>query len=246
MQVLIKGVFSMKFILKTEKNKNGNKILSKEVKDGQVYYMAKNEKGQTGIVNRQWVYENKDNILNATVSIDGKILYSESKGSNKELEKQLKIVKSVYEWVFSNFDATYYKSQGLIEFIGRTGGYDDGEMVHVVEVKNLYDLEELFNNLYSVIDNFDPDYEAKLSKDMTDVYKHCSEIDDEDIDFDEEYRNLQWRYEAIRDYKEDVLVPLTFGWRTKLGNKGYDSKYAEELNKVYGFKGLEDVISIED
>ena len=81
---------------------------------------------------------------------------------------------------------------------------------------------------------------------MTDVYKHCSEIDDEDIDFDEEYRNLQWRYEAIRDYKEDVLVPLTFGWRTKLGNKGYDSKYAEELNKVYGFKGLEDVISIED
>lgn len=236
----------MKFVLKTEKNKNGNKILSKEVKDGQVYYMAKNEKGQTGIVSRQWVYENKDSILNATVSIDGKILYSENKGSNKELEKQLKIVKSIYEWVFSNFDATYYKSQSLIEFIGRTGGYDDGEMVHVVEVKNLYDLEELFNNLYSVIENFDPDYEAKLSKDMTDVYKHCSEIDDEDIEFDEEFRYLQWRYEAIRDYKEDELKPLTLGWRVKLDKKGYDSKYAEELNRVYGFKGLEDVISIQD
>lgn len=236
----------MKFVLKTEKNKNGNKILSKEVKDGQVYYMAKNEKGQTGIVSRQWVYENKDSILNATVSIDGKILYSENKGSNKELEKQLKVVKSIYEWVFSNFDATYYKSQSLIEFIGRTGGYDDGEMVHVVEVKNLYDLEELFNNLYSVIENFDPDYEAKLSKDMTDVYKHCSEIDDEDIEFDEEFRYLQWRYEAIRDYKEDELKPLTLGWRVKLDKKGYDSKYAEELNRVYGFKGLEDVISIQD
>ena len=236
----------MKFVLKTEKNEKGNKVLSKIIKNGEVSYIAKNEKGQIGHVSRQWVYENKDNILNATVSVDGKIMYSENKGSNKELEKQLKIVKSVYADVFSNFDVKLYKGQNLIEFIGTTYGLDDGEMIHSIEIKNPYDLKELFHNLYVVVDNFDPDNEAKLTNNVSHIYKHCSEINDEDIEEDDDYAYLKWRYEAICDYKEQILKPLTFGWKIKVDNMGYDLKYAEKLNEVYGLKGLGDVISIVD
>lgn len=65
----------MKYILKTEVNENGNKVLSKEKHNGDTFYIARDEQGNVAMVDRDWVIKNKDAILNVSISIDGKINY---------------------------------------------------------------------------------------------------------------------------------------------------------------------------
>ena len=223
----------MKYILKTEVNKNGNTVLSKEKRSSKIVYLAKDENGNTGIVDRQWVLRNRDNILNISISSDGKISFS----NDNSLEKQLEIIKSIYQEVFS--EATINYSNGTFEFNGYTS--DSGEMLHSFEIDNLYDLELLFHKLYEIGNNFDPDYEAKVSMGKEDFYKDCSEITDEDIEEDDDYRYLQWRYEAMVDY-HNTLKNMAFGSTVYLRKKGYDGRYAKKLNELYGEKGLEDVL----
>ena len=57
----------------------------------------KDENGNTGVVDREWVLRNKDNIANVGISSDGKICFA----NDNSLENQLEIVKSIYQEVFS-------------------------------------------------------------------------------------------------------------------------------------------------
>ena len=60
----------MKYILKTEVNGNGNKVFSKQ-RNGKVFvYLAKDENGNIGKVDKNWILKNQDNIVNLGVSGD--------------------------------------------------------------------------------------------------------------------------------------------------------------------------------
>lgn len=63
----------MKYILKTVKNENGAMVFDKK-KEGKSYvYLAKSETGEIGKVDKDWILENCDEIVNLGVSADGKI-----------------------------------------------------------------------------------------------------------------------------------------------------------------------------
>ena len=77
----------MKYILKTEVNENGNKVLSKEKHNGDTFYIARDEQGNVAMVDRDWVIKNKDAILNVSISIDGKINYDGSVTPSKKRQQ---------------------------------------------------------------------------------------------------------------------------------------------------------------
>ena len=60
----------MKYILKTEVNGSGNKVFSKQ-RNGKVFvYLAKDENGNIGQVDKNWILRNQANIVNLGVSGD--------------------------------------------------------------------------------------------------------------------------------------------------------------------------------
>lgn len=73
----------MKYLLKTEKNENGNMVFSKQRKGKWYIYFVKNEKGEVATVDKKWILRNKNNIVNLGVDANENIYYK----SRKEDEK---------------------------------------------------------------------------------------------------------------------------------------------------------------
>lgn len=63
----------MKYILKTEVNENGNEVFSKERRGKGFVYIARDEKGNYGIVTKDWILRNKNSIINLGVNKDDSI-----------------------------------------------------------------------------------------------------------------------------------------------------------------------------
>ena len=63
----------MSYILKTEASKLGHEVFSKK-KRGKVFvYLAKDENGNTGVVDKNWILNNRNSILNLGVSKKGNL-----------------------------------------------------------------------------------------------------------------------------------------------------------------------------
>lgn len=75
----------MKYLLKTEVNGSGNKVFSKQ-RNGKVFvYLAKDENGNIGQVDKNWILRNQANIVNLGVSGDN-IYPTEIKKETTEIE----------------------------------------------------------------------------------------------------------------------------------------------------------------
>lgn len=89
----------MKYILVTravEETEDTSKALKfvtrKRESDGKLFYMAKDEKGQTGYVTREWIVNNINNILNCGLS--GSSIYPLVKSKEERREKQQETQKA--------------------------------------------------------------------------------------------------------------------------------------------------------
>lgn len=90
----------MKYELKTEINANGNKVFSKERKGHQFIYLARNQDGKVGKVDKAWILKNKANIINLAVSGESLIVsenVEKKKANTSDLTREAaSIVKSYY------------------------------------------------------------------------------------------------------------------------------------------------------
>lgn len=87
----------MKYILKTEVNENGNEVFSKERRGKGFVYLAKDETGNIGVVDKNWILRNKDSIVNVGVDKNGSIYPTEIKGKKKPEKPVAKDVKEIVE-----------------------------------------------------------------------------------------------------------------------------------------------------
>ena len=113
----------MKYILKTEVNENGNEVFSKERRGKGFAYLAKDEAGNIGIVDKNWILRNKDSIVNLGVDKNGSIYPIEVK-ADKKPAKKVSLVKQAADIVKG-----YYKT--LINY-GMTCEFYETELEDIV------------------------------------------------------------------------------------------------------------------
>lgn len=69
----------MKFVLATEKNENGNIVFQKARVGKDFLYAIKAESGEKGHVDKDWILQNKESIINLGVDKNGGLYYVEPK-----------------------------------------------------------------------------------------------------------------------------------------------------------------------
>lgn len=153
----------MKYVLKTEINANGNKVFSKERRGQQFIYLAKDENGNVGKVDKVWILRNKANIINLAVSGDT-LIVSDSMNKKKKNDFDLakdaaSIIKGYYSvvskyGVVPDFDSDG-ETQGIYE-LGMGGTNINHEFDEIIKGFDLDAIDAEYKNLAQ---NWDADVE---------------------------------------------------------------------------------------
>ena len=100
------------FKLLTEVNENGNVVFKKERQGNYFIYFAENKLGQIGKVNKEWIEEYKDQILNANIDKNGVLYYVDGKKDSKP-EQTKKISMTLSTDGQGNFSLSNLKLYGI-------------------------------------------------------------------------------------------------------------------------------------
>lgn len=201
----------MKYMLKTEINENGNKVFSKERRGKAFVYLAKDEAGSVGVVDKDWILKNKANIVNLAVS--GDTLYvvdnlNKQKKTAFDLAKEAaEIVKGYYS-VVSGFGYDMlpnFSSDGTFDEIEGRTSYGH-EVTHSVVETSGFDIAAV-DKVYRTLDmEWDPDEEiyyviegVRDSSGVTDVREAIE-------DFDEYQAKLKQLYQDLRPWYKKWLA----------------------------------------
>ena len=195
----------MKYMLKTEINENGNKVFSKERRGKAFVYLAKDEAGAVGVVDKDWILKNKANIVNLAVSGDTLYVVDNLKKQKKtafDLAKEAaEIVKGYYSITAQyNNDMTPDFSNGpeFESIMGRTGY--GREIYHNFEKTNGFDIEAV-DKVYREIDmEWDPDEEIYYVIEGVRDSSGVCEVREAIEDCDEYQANVKEMYQELRPY----------------------------------------------
>ena len=200
----------MKYMLKTEINENGNKVFSKERRGKGFVYLAKDENGKTGVVDKTWILKNKENIVNLAVS--GETIYvvdnlKKQKKTAFDLAKEAaEIIQGYYSITAQyNNDMTPDFSDGseFESIMGRTGY--GREIYHSCDKTNGFDIEAV-DKVYREIDmEWDPDEEIYYVIEGVRDSSGVREVREAIEDCDEYQANVKEMYQELRPYYKDWL-----------------------------------------
>lgn len=243
----IKGVFEMRiYLIATQKNENGNKVLKKVQKNGKTLYLAvEQNSGTQEYVDRDFILDNKGMFINITVTKDKKIVYSKENDPFEQAKNQYSLIR---DWYFSVFWCNTPKFK--VQFIPENGqlelhGYlEDGFMISLkLNAKDPYNIDSVCYSLETLARRMD-DYKmgsiAKEICNMTDLQTPCEYLDKNDP----KYHSLLFRYETLKKYQKSLedLSNLGAAELIKTIKKGYKRGWVSIVNHVYGSSGYKGIL----
>lgn len=101
------------FKLLTEKNSSGNIVFKKKREGNYFIYFAENKLGQIGEVNKAWIEEYKDQIINASIDKNGVLYLVDKTKGNKEVDVDKKISMTLSTDGNGNFNLSNLKLYGI-------------------------------------------------------------------------------------------------------------------------------------
>ena len=101
------------FKLLTEKNTSGNIVFKKKRESNYFIYYAENKIGQIAEVNKAWIEEYKDQIINADIDKNGVLYLVNKKKDDKESDTNKKIAMTLSTDGNGNFSLSNLKLYGI-------------------------------------------------------------------------------------------------------------------------------------
>lgn len=101
------------FKLLTEKNSSGNIVFKKKRESNYFIYYAENKIGQIAEVNKAWIEEYKDQIINADIDKNGVLYLVNKKKDEKESDTNKKIAMTLSTDGNGNFSLSNLKLYGI-------------------------------------------------------------------------------------------------------------------------------------
>ena len=101
------------FKLLTEKNSSGNIVFKKKRESNYFIYYAENKIGQIAEVNKAWIEEYKDQIINADIDKNGVLYLVNKKKDEKETDGNKKIAMTLSTDGNGNFSLSNLKLYGI-------------------------------------------------------------------------------------------------------------------------------------
>ena len=101
------------FKLLTEKNTSGNIVFKKKREGNYFIYFAENKLGQIGEVNKEWIEEYKDQIINANIDKNGVLYLVDKTKGNKDVDADKKISMTLSTDGNGNFTLSNLKLYGI-------------------------------------------------------------------------------------------------------------------------------------
>lgn len=101
------------FKLLTEKNTAGNTVFKKKRQGNYFIYFAENKLGQIGEVNKAWIEEYKDQIVNADIDKNGVLYLVDKTKKNKGVDENKKITMTLSTDGKGNFSLSNLKLYGI-------------------------------------------------------------------------------------------------------------------------------------
>lgn len=243
----IKGVFEMRiYLIATQKNENGNKVLKKVQKNGKTLYLAvEQNSGTQEYVDRDFILGNSGMFRNITVTKDKKIVYSKENDPFEQAKNQYSLIR---DWYFSVFWCNTPKFK--VQFIPENGqlelhGYlEDGFMISLkLDAKDPYNIDEVCYSLETLarrMDDYKIDSIAKSILGIKEISTPCWCLDKNDPN----YSSLVYRYETLKKYQKS-LVNLSEKGASELVKTikdGYKRGWLFAVNHVYGSSGYKGVL----
>lgn len=147
----------MKYLLKTEINGSGNKVFSKQ-RNGKIFvYLAKDENGNIGQVDKNWILRNQSNIVNLGVSGE-KIYPTEIKKETTkaavhiDVEDVLDFAKKFYK---SNLRMINVDCSDI--YVNYKDKYGHLNIKRYIDMSglNCFDIPEVIDRISDTVDNLD-------------------------------------------------------------------------------------------
>lgn len=216
----------MKYLLKTEVNGSGNKVFSK-MRQGKGYiYLAKDENGNIGQVDKHWILRNQSNIVNLGVSGDS--IYPvdiENKQKKDIVEEAAEILKEYYQTLQSCYLGVKLDGNEIEVIEGNDAG---NIYIEHSFGANAFDLEEVHNRLYSMAYEDNDIYEDFLVEKCNNVSRGSDIYDLIDLikDADSYNEHMQKDYDRV-----DIIFKK---WSLLLGqNRMVSSELASMVEEKY-------------
>lgn len=208
----------MKYVLKTEKNASGNVVFSKERRGKKFAYLAKDENGNVGVVDKNWILQHQKEIVNLGVSGDSIYPVEIKKSENKATVKTAPQVVEVEEDEIDidevlDFAENFYTNLGdslrvdsIDEVYFIDGQYICGRQVEVwmdFSDINPFNIVEVLDKIDKAIEDFDPFEETRIAieggavsrNDIEDIYDTVNAFKEFKDRLDERYQSFnRYRY----------------------------------------------------
>lgn len=232
----IKGVFEMRiYLIATQKNENGNKVLKKVQKNGKTLYLAiEQNSGTQEYVDRDFILGNSGMFINITVTKDKKIVYSKENDPFEQAKNQYSLIRDWYHSVFNGFKVKYHPETENMVLEGRL---EDGFVLGLTLGKlNPYNIDSVCYSLETLARKVNIDRKAREICNMMDLQTPCEYLDKTDP----KYHSLLFRYDTLKKYQEALkdLSDLGAAELIKTFRNGYKRGCLFEVTRQYGLDGM--------